>query len=151
MSRVRNVILLLLVLVCGASFWLARRSGSVPALRTDAHQSTPVVQDSVAPIPATAHVSVLNGTGVAGLARRVSRLLPPLGCVVMTVADAPHDTFSHSLLINRRLDREQARRLGGQLAVSRVLEEWDSRCDEDVVLVLGADHQRILTRLGASP
>lgn len=142
MSRVRNLILLLLVLVCGASFWLARRQPTAP-----------IPQVSVGETPAerpvaTSHVAVLNGTEVAGLARRISRLLPSHGCVVTRVDNAPDTGFETSLLVNRRLPPEQAQQLAQRLGILRVLTEWDGRCDEDAVLVLGADHAQLLARLG---
>ncbi len=144
MSRVRNLVLLLLVIVCGLSFWMARRPGA------DQARPTVVERPAVAPPApvATVHLAVLNGTSESGLARRVSRLLPPLGCVVVTVADAPHDTFARSLLVNRRLDPDQARQLARRLADPTLVTEWDARCDEDAVLVLGRDHARILAQLG---
>ncbi|MEZ4389335.1 MAG: LytR C-terminal domain-containing protein [Candidatus Krumholzibacteriia bacterium] len=144
MNRARNLILLLLVLVCGASFWLARRSGPAVADRTPGRSEARTPEPTVA--AETAHLAVLNGTREPGLARRVSRLLPPLGCVVVTIADAPHDTFSRTLLVNRRLGEEQVRRLAHRLGDPVVLDEWDARCDEDAVLVLGRDHAR---RLGS--
>lgn len=149
MNAARNLILLLVVLVCAGSFWLARRgdpaavpSPPTPAVATDG--------DEIGDWP-TVSVAVLNGTGEAGLARRASRLLPPIGAVVTSVADAPHDTFSASLLVNRRLDPGRIRALAAALGGIRVISEWDSRCDEDAVLVLGRDHRRVLAALDTAP
>lgn len=142
MSRVRNLLLFLMVVVSGVSFWAARRNAD----RVDA-RTIPVGLDLEAPPPVAAesiHVAVLNGTGEAGLARRVSRQLPALGCVVVEVGDAPADTFARTMLVNRRLDADRLGWLAQRLAGPVVITEWDQRRDEDVVLVLGRDHARKL-------
>jgi hypothetical protein len=75
------------------------------------------------------------------LARRFSRQLPDLGCVVVATADAPHDTFSHSLIVNRRLSDALAAALADRVGIERIVREWDDRCREDAVIVLGHDHR----------
>lgn len=139
MNRVRNVLLFLMVIACGVSFWAARRDAD----QADAGPTLPGPEEA-APPPVAAesiHVAVLNGTGEPGLARRVSRLLPALGCVVVEVGDAPADTFARTMLVNRRLDDERLGWLVRRLAGPVVIAEWDGRRDEDVVLVLGRDHR----------
>jgi hypothetical protein len=145
LRRVRNLLLLVVLLVCGASFWMARRSGE-PVVAPTVSVVRPQAVDGAAPLE-TIHIAVLNGTGEPGLARKVSRVLPPLGCVVVMVADAPHDTFARTMLVNRRMTDDQVRWLARQLANPVVVDEWDPRCDEDVVLVLGRDHDRKLKHL----
>lgn len=145
MNRFRNLLLLTLLLVCAGSFWWARRDPTPP----DAASGTgPAV---AVPVPEGLAVAVLNGTDVPGLARRASRLLARHGCVVVAVADAPHDTFARSLLVNRRLPDEAARLLASRCADPPLITEWDARRDEDAVLVLGRDHQRVLDALAAGP
>jgi hypothetical protein len=142
LRRWRNPLLILLVMVCAASLWWARRDGPAPAepppARPAPAEARPVA--TRAPLPPV-HLAVLNGTGKAGLARRVSRHLADLGCVVTRIADAPHDTFGTTLLVNRRLPDDRARDLAGRLGDIRLLREWDGRTAEDAVLVLGADHR----------
>lgn len=142
MNRVRNVLLFLMVVACGVSFWAARR---------DVGRSTPaeesLAREEVGTLPTAAesiHIAVLNGTGEPGLARRISRLLPALGCVVVAVGDAPADTFPRTMLVNRRLDDARLDWLVARLDDAEVVTEWDARCDEDVVLVLGQDHRQAL-------
>ena len=143
------MILLLIVLVCGTSLWFAWRDRpATPGSRV----STPVDAEADAPVPPvvpneTITLAVLNGSGETGLARRVSRLLPAAGVVVVEVGNAPHDTFSRSLLVDRRLDPARRRQLTDLLADPPVLAEWDRRRAEDAVLVLGRDHDRIVAAL----
>ncbi len=68
--------------------------------------------------------------------------------MVVEMADAPHDTFSRSLLVNRRLGDDQAAQLAARLGGMPVLREWDPRCREDAVIVLGHDHDRYRTGSG---
>lgn len=74
-----------------------------------------------------------------------------MGCVILTVADAPHDSFRESLLINRRLPPESAEKLASGLDGIPVLKEWDPRCPEDAVLVVGHDHGRLFESLLLGP
>lgn len=150
MSRVRNLLLLAVLVACAVSFWWVRRDPtSTPTLR---RPSRPVPTETGAPPPLrSVHVAVLNGTSEAGLARRFSRRLSELGCVVVSVADAPHDTFATTLLINRRLNATEVGQLATRLGRPRVLDEWDGRGREDAVLVLGSDHARLELKPGESP
>jgi hypothetical protein len=150
-NRLRNLVLLVLVVICGASFWFARRSPDADAVRPTpaprAAEGAPAAEASPPGPQATIQVSVLNGTSEAGLARRISRKLSAIGCVAVQVADAPHDTFAHSLLVNRRLDRARLADLAARLGEPILLVEWDPRSDEDAVIVLGADHARVVAAL----
>ena len=143
MSRFRNILLLVLLIVCAASFWWVRR-GSVPSWNLTKAPPRPVAETPEAVPLRSVHLAVLNGTGEPGLARRFSRRLPEIGCVVVSMGDAPHDSFTESLLINRRLTESEAQRLAARLGVERLLVEWDSRCREDAVLVLGRDHDHLV-------
>ncbi len=147
MRRWRNPLLLLLLLVCAGSWWWARREPALPVAPGSA-AGAPEAESPLSAEPvdlgdlASVHLAVLNGTGEAGLARRVSRHLADLGCVVVRIADAPHDTFATTLLINRRLAMRDARRLASRLGGVRLLREWDDRATEDAMLVIGHDHGR---------
>jgi hypothetical protein len=145
MGRPRNFLLALLVAVCAVSLWLAR--GDSPSLREDAlpeDHGAPSVQEAALP---PAHLRVLNSTGEAGLAAEAALLLPGLGCVVEGVGNAPGWGGSPSVLINRRLSDDRAAMLARKLGEISVIREWDGRTTEDAVLVLGADHARLLARL----
>lgn len=146
MRRWRNPLLLVAVVVCVGSYWLAQDERD----STDV-EPQPGTEDLTSSQPAalgrSVRISVLNGTDVTGLARRMSQLLTRAGYLVVEVADAPHDTFATSLLVNRRLDRGRLADLVMRLASPTVVQEWDERCSEDAVLVLGRDHHRVFTSL----
>ena len=147
MSRLRIILLAAILLVCAASFWWAHRDEISNSISIPTRTSvTPRPEGgAVAPVPLrSVHLAVLNGTGESGLARRFSRRLSEIGCVVVSVGDAPHDTFAASLLINRRLTESEARQLAVRMGGVRLLVEWDGRCREDAVLVLGADHEHLV-------
>jgi len=150
MRRWRNPLLLFLLLVCAASWWWARHGPEPATVRAPAPTAvvqrapgaaTPAIPPPAGPV-ANIHLAVFNGTGEPGLARRASRHLADLGCVVVEVADAPHDTFATTLLVNRRLAPDRAGQLAARLGGIRVLREWDGRAAEDAVLILGHDHAR---------
>ncbi|MEN8005634.1 MAG: LytR C-terminal domain-containing protein [Candidatus Krumholzibacteriota bacterium] len=136
-----NSWLLLLVAVCAVSLWLGK--DLVPDGNGDQGQDdTPTVAAasySMSPREAPIHLSVLNGTGKAGLARRFSLLLGRTGCVAESVGNAPHRRFDQSLLVNRKLSDDKAAGLARLLGGIRVIREWDGRGSEDAVLVLGGD------------
>lgn len=146
MSRLRNLLLFVLLAVCAASFWLARQPAAERVLPASAQGPASAAAALERP-ERSVHLMVLNGTREPGLARRLSRDLAQLGCVVVAIGDAPHDSFASSLLVNRRLEPAQARWLAAALAGLPVVKEWDPRAREDAVLVLGADHQRLLRGL----
>jgi hypothetical protein len=148
-NRWRNLLLLSLLAVCAASFWQARQGGPAGPPAGPSPDSEPEPIGAAA--PRNVHRNVLNGTAESGLARRYSRDLPGLGCVVVAVGDAPHDSFATTLLVNRRLPAAAARHLAARLGGVPVVVEWDDRCPEDAVLVLGADHARRLAARAGPP
>ena len=89
------------------------------------------------------HLRVLNGTGEAGLARDLSRDLAAAGLVIGGLGNADGEPVPATLLVNRRLDDAVARRLAARLGGLPVVREWDGRCSEDAVLVLGLDWSRV--------
>jgi hypothetical protein len=157
MSRRVNVLLLLLVAICGFSLWQARsgdRSGAPEIDRSALGKagSGPVaepVPDWQRPSVSTGpHLVVLNGTPKAGLARAVSLALGGGGCVIERVGNAPHDRFQETLLVNRKLPAGQAEELGKLLGGVTVIEEIDPRASEDALLVLGGDWHTVCQALG---
>ncbi|HPF71769.1 MAG TPA: LytR C-terminal domain-containing protein, partial [Candidatus Krumholzibacteria bacterium] len=95
------------------------------------------------PVPdAPVHLRVLNGSGATGLARDLGRSLAAAGLVVGGVGNAD-GAVPASLLVNRRLDQAAAARLAARLGGLPVVREWDGRCSEDAVLVLGEDWTRV--------
>jgi hypothetical protein len=137
-----NLWLLLAVVLCAVSLWAGLRGGASGPAEVAARAP------AAGPPPAV-HLRVLNGTERAGLAREVSLLLGPTGCVVVGVGNAPANPWPHSLLVNRRLAPVRAEELARRLGGLTVIREWDSRADEDAVLVLGADWERLRRSLDA--
>jgi len=127
----RNLWLLAALTLAGVSLWAGLRAGG-----GDPGEG-PVV-------PESHHLRVLNGTAEAGLARDVARRLGAAGHVVEGFANAPRPLVGPSLLVNRRLDDATARALAARLGDVAVVREWDGRCSEDAVLVLGADWSRVV-------
>ncbi len=152
MRRPLNLWPLLAVLVCAASIW-AGRGADLSFLRSEETDSAIESSDAVPEYVEEAgtepvHLSVLNGTERRGLARDVGLLVARAGCVAEHVGNAPDGTQAESILINRRLPRQRAEALSVRLGGLELLTEWDERCTEDAVLVLGRDHQRVLDALG---
>ncbi len=136
-----NTWLLLFVVVCAASLWLGKdlipeRSESPQEIDTP---SAPAPDYALSKVDAPVHLSVLNGTNEAGLARKISLLLGRAGCVAESVGNAPDFRFASSLLINRKLPDDKAADLARRLGGIPVIREWDGRGSEDAVLVLGGD------------
>ncbi len=150
MRRPLNLWLLLAVLVCAASIW-AGRGAELPFLKNVSQETAPTevtkgfVED---PDMEPVHLSVLNGTARQGLAREVGLLVARAGCVAEHVGNAAESNSPESLLVNRRLSRARAEDLAARLGGVELLTEWDERCTEDAVLVLGQDSQKVLEALG---
>ena len=153
MNRLANLLLLLVVGICGFSFWLARGRPVPGFLESKGIGSAPVAIQMADPLDEPVHLRVLNGTQLSGLAGQVALLLPGLGCVIEGVGNADSWPDSPSVLINRRLSEARARQLAEILGGIPILREWDARTTEDAVLVLGLDHERIQAVLfsAASP
>ncbi len=127
----RNLWLLAAVVLCAVSLWAGIRG------RGDAGTSAPP------PVDPAVHLLVLNGTSEAGLARDLSRDLAGAGLVVGGVGNTEGEPAAATVLVNRRLDDAVARRLAARLGGLPVVREWDGRCSEDAVLVLGSDWVRV--------
>lgn len=151
MIRARTFWLVSIVVLCGVSLWLGRRPTSAPDGTVSARQArTDAAFWANASERDPVHLVVLNGSGIGGLAREVSLELAVAGCVVERVANAPHDHFARTLLINRTLAGKHARAVAALLGGVPVLREWNGRGTEDAVLVLGGDHAEIRTALRRS-
>ena len=129
----------LLLVVCAVSlgWWLLGGDAGAGGTATPATAPADAAPDPVI------HLVILNGTPQRDLAGESGLLLSRLGCVVDRVGNAPHDGFARSLLVNRRLPAERARRLADQLGGVDLILEHDPRSPEDAVLVLGADHANV--------
>lgn len=146
-----NIWLLILVVVFLASWYFGRGEyadffdgGDVPVVEEAVEEPDWTEDPAQTPL---VHLKVLNGTGVPGLARDFSLLLGRTGCVAESVGNAPHDRFERTMLVNRRLEPARARDLAREFGDVVLVQEWDDRAGEDAVLVLGADHSRVASRL----
>ena len=151
-----NLWLLVIVVVCGLSFWFGKDlvlNGTGPGQSDEAQasgggKSAPEIAERIAEeITEPIHLLVLNGTEEGGLAREFGLLLGSSGCVVEKVGNAPHGQYGESFLVNRNLPSAQIDRLAAKLGGMLILREFDGRSAADAVLVLGRDHDRIRTKL----
>lgn len=147
MSRTLNLLLILLVLVCGVSLWLAQGRPLPEFLSGIEKRPVPGVPADLESHVLSVHLRILNGTEEPGLAGEVALLVTRLGCVVEGIGNADHWSGTESVLINRRLPNAEANSLAIQLGGLPVLREWDGRTTEDAVLILGNDHQEISVAL----
>ncbi len=142
-----NLWLLLMVAICGASYWFGRDLIKV--------SENPLVSPAPARVSfaddaeqrSFVHVLVLNGTDRVGLAREFGLLLGRAGCVADEVGNAPHNHFEHSFLVNRQLDAVRMEKLAADLGGLPILLEFDGRSAADAVLVLGHDAEQIRQHL----
>lgn len=147
MSRLGNVILILLVIVCGVSLWMAQ-GRPLPGFLASSDVALPQPESLLEdPLDEPVHLRILNGTDQPGLAGQMALLVPRLGCVVQGVGNARPWPHSPTLLINRRLSPGRARELALKLGDIPVMREWDERTAEDAVLVLGDDFQVVKNQL----
>ena len=123
----RNLPLLLVAVVCAVSLWMGLRGGDAPEAAPSDSAPPPVI-----------HLRVLNGTAAQGLAGDLGRELGATGLVIEGVGNAERPA-ARSLLVNRRLDGGAAEELAARLGGVPVIREWDGRCTEDAVLLLGED------------
>jgi hypothetical protein len=148
MRRPLNFWLLLVVVICGVSFWFGK-GAFLPQIKNDtmAHVEAPSADLSDQNVHANVHLLVLNGTYEKGLARDFSLIVSRIGCVAQGTGNAPGKPWLETILINRRLGSARASVLADQLGGIKVIREFDGRTSEDAVLVLGNDHEQIRENL----
>ncbi len=115
------------IVLAGGGWWTARRV---------------TARGQASPIPGAEQritVEVLNGAGIDGLARAVTRQLRRRGVDVVYFGTAPVDTFKSTLILLRRGDSTAAIRVRDALGAGRVVLEHDARLLLDVSVILGAE------------
>lgn len=143
MLRTLNFWLFVFLVGCAGSFWLASSAGfSHLGLSFTGEKSEEVDEAPTAPV----HLRILNGTDESGLARQFSLLVVSHGCLVEGVGNAA-GPWPESVLVNHRLEPAAALELSRRLADVPVIRQWDERCSEDAVLILGNDFARIKSLL----
>ncbi len=138
--RVRTVVLMILLAAALISVGIGVRRDDL-VVADPAPEAEPTL---LAPVDSLVLMEVLNGTREAGLARDVGLALASVAATAERFANAPHDSFPATLLINRRLSPERARTLAADLGGLPLLQEYDVRSDVDAVLVLGADFANLM-------
>lgn len=146
MFRSLNFWLFLVVIACGVSLVVA--SGvSLPEMGNQPEDTPAVIPNwQTEPDEQTVHLRVLNGTQQSGLARQFSLLVSGRSCVVEGVGNAP-GSWPRSVLVNRRLDHDAARKLAALMGSVPVIRQWDERYTEDAVLILGSDFEKVKAAL----
>lgn len=89
--------------------------------------------------PQTAQVQVLNGTGVAELARSVATSLRDRGLDVVSVGNADTDRYTETLVLVRRGEPRVADMVSRRLGLGVVLQQLDPTLLVDVTVILGHD------------
>ncbi len=84
-------------------------------------------------------VEVLNGSGVAGLARRTSLFLEEEGFTVVRVADADHFDYDHTQVISRRDDVTAAKEVAVIIQGAQLSREAAPESEAMVTVILGSD------------
>jgi hypothetical protein len=94
-------------------------------------------QDSVPLEPVK--VEVLNGSGMAGLAREATHRLRGDGFDVVYFGNAPRFDHERSAVVDRTGDMGAAHRVAGSLGIDSVFSDPDPRLFLDVTVILGRD------------
>ena len=142
MLRSLNFWLFLVALVCGISFWVASGAPLPGGLKIQTPEIVPTENWTDSATEGPVHLRILNGTQISGLARQFSMLVADKGCVVEGVGNADGQ-WPHSVLINRRLPGDEAKKLAKQFGNLQVVRQWDARLTEDAVLILGDDAEEL--------
>lgn len=125
--RLRWVVLVALLAALGAAAWHFGRSAGAPA-------SYPVPGEG-----ARITVEVLNGSGVDGLARDVTRALRHHGVDVVSFGTATEANVDSTRIIVRRGDSTKALAVRQALGFGQVVVDPDPKLLLDVTVLVGAD------------
>jgi hypothetical protein len=91
-------------------------------------------------------VEVLNGAGVSGLARDVTRMLRDLNFDVVFYGNAAGGAQDSSVVLDRTGNADHARRVADALDIAAVRSEPDSTLYLEATVILGADWRERLER-----
>ncbi len=86
-------------------------------------------------------IEVLNGTTVAGLARRAANVFQSFGYDVVSVANADHSEYQKTVVLDRKGRVEAAERVAELIRCERVYSRLEDGGDRtiDVTIILGTD------------
>ena len=92
-------------------------------------------------------LEILNGTTTSGLARRTKELFEGYGYEVVTFGNAESSQIRNTVLIDRRGEPEQARRVGEIIRAERIVTDVaPAESNADVTVVLGRDFDGTFVR-----
>jgi hypothetical protein len=100
-----------------------------------------------APLPVeqkVVKVEVLNGCGVAGLAKQVTDFLRLKGFDVVDMGNAENFEFPETLVVDRVGDIASAWRVARAMGVNTVIQQKDEDLLLDVTLILGRDYHQLV-------
>ena len=100
-----------------------------------------------APPPSRAEdltVLVLNGCGVEGIGHRTARYLRHLGLDVIDFRNADNFDYTETIVVDRTGDLASAAAVARMLGVGNVIQQIPETPLVDVIVIIGADHDRIL-------
>jgi anionic cell wall polymer biosynthesis LytR-Cps2A-Psr (LCP) family protein len=104
-------------------------------------QETIASQEPFSKDELTVAVEVLNGTSVAGLARRAANVFQSFGYDVVSVANADSSDYQKTVVLDRKGRIEAAQRVADLIGCQRVYSRLEESGDLtiDVTIVLGTD------------
>jgi hypothetical protein len=108
-----------------------------PRIVTERASSDPALISNVI------QLEVLNGCGIPGIATRYTDTLRRYGFDVVETGNFDHFNVSHSFVISRSGEMEDARRVAQALGISeeRVIREQSPDFYLDVTLIIGSDFE----------
>lgn len=90
-------------------------------------------------------VEVLNGSGIQSAGRKTAELLRAMHNDVICVSDAPTDTISETIIVERtRKNKMHARRIASLLKCGNIFCVIDSSLYVDVTVVVGKDYTKYI-------
>jgi len=101
-----------------------------------------VITDEAAVI----RIEILNGTAIAGFARRTSELFEEYGFEVRRFGNADSDDVEHTIIIDRRGYPGYAARVAGVIRARNIVSDFDADGDVDVSIILGKDFDGTVVR-----
>ncbi len=92
--------------------------------------------------PPPTRVEVLNGSGIAGLAKRVADQLESQGFEIARATNAPSSTYDRSRIITNKGESEPALKIAGILGCGEISPDQPENADNDadVTVIVGRDY-----------
>lgn len=114
-------------------------------------QPAPAGGEPLPPPGERVRVEVLNGAGISGLARDVTRELRDAGFDVVFFGNAPGGRRDTTIVVDRVGDPRHAHRVAGALGVGVVRSEPDTTLYLEATVILGRDWEALRGGAGGEP